>query len=96
MCLCSHSFRANREAHVGLILLPSVRVLFAVNMAVPTFFLRSYFLFLSCSAYTGCGQAVFELHVEAMSAQCIQQILCRCVVSVSRGETYHNVDFAFQ
>ena len=71
VCLCSHSFRANREAHVGLILLPYVRVLFAVNMAAPTFFLRPYFSFLSCFAYIGCGQGVFGLHVEAMSAQCI-------------------------
>ena len=96
VCFCSHSFRANREAHVGLILLPYVRVLFAVNMAVPTFFLRPHFLFLSCFAYIGCGQGVFGLHVEAMSAQCIQQLLCRRVVSASRRETYHNVDFASQ
>ena len=41
-------------------------------------------------------QCVFGLHVEAISAQCIQHLLCRRVVSVSRRQTYHNVDFASQ
>ena len=96
MCLCTHSFRANREAHAGLILLPYARVLFAVKMAAPSFFLQPYFTFLSCFAYIGCGQCVFGLHGEAMSAQCIQQLLCKRMVSVSERETYHNVDVASQ
>ena len=71
-------------------------MLFAVNKAVPTFFLQPYFLLLSCFAYVGCGQGVFGLHVEAMSAQCNHQLSCRRVVSVSKRETYHNVDVASQ
>ena len=68
-------------------------------MAVPTFFLRPYFLFVSCFGYLGCvkvlGGACWS-DVCSMYSTPLVQACSRRVFSLSRRETYHNVDFASQ